>query len=258
MPARAPRRRIVITVLAAVLCLAALAIAGFVLWALTPLGPAPEALAAMRSDEIVSVTEAQYGWAFTAKDDDPVTGIVFYPGGRVDPRSYAPIARELALAGHLVIIVPMRLNLAVLSPDRAGAAMDAHPEIKAWAMSGHSLGGTMAARYAAGDPQRVRALALLASYPAGDTDLSGTELAVTSVYGTRDGVLSRAAFTDAAVLLPQDTEYVPIEGGNHAQFGSYGAQPGDNEATIPAVDQWDAAVQAIGLMMRPIRLSLPR
>lgn len=258
MPARAPRRRIITTVLAAVLCLAALAIAGFVLWALTPLGPAPEALEAMRSDEIVSVTQAPYGWVFAAKDDEPVTGIVFYPGGRVDPRSYAPIARELALAGHLVIIVPMRLNLAVLSPGRADAAMDAHPEIKAWAMSGHSLGGTMAAQYAASDPERVHALALLASYPAGDTDLSGTELPVTSVYGTRDGVLSREAFADAAVRLPEDTEYVPIEGGNHAQFGSYGAQPGDNEATIPAVDQWDATVQAIGLMMRPIRLSLPR
>jgi len=258
MPTFTPRRRTLTVVIAIVLMLAALVIGGFVVWALTPLGPASEALAALEGDTVVSVTETQYGWVFEARDADPVTGIVFYPGGRVDARSYAPLAHELALAGHLVIIVPMRLNLAVLSPDRADAAMDAHPEIQAWAMSGHSLGGTMAAQYAATDPERVRALALLASYPAGSTDLAGSELSVASIYGTLDGVLSEDAFKAAAPQLPADTEYVPIEGGNHAQFGSYGDQPGDNEATIDAVDQLDAAVEAIGLMMRPIRLSLPR
>lgn len=258
MPAHTPRRRILTIVFAIILMVAALGIGGFVVWALTPLGPAPDALAALESDAVITVTDAEYGWVFEAPDADPVTGIVFYPGGRVDARSYAPLARELALAGHLVIIVPMRLNLAVLSPDRADAAMDAHPEIMAWAMSGHSLGGTMAAQYAASDPARVRALALLASYPAGSTDLADSELSVASIYGTLDGVLSEEAFKAAAPQLPADTEYVPIEGGNHAQFGSYGDQPGDNEASIDAIDQLDATVEAIGLMMRPIRLSLPR
>jgi len=47
-----------------------------------------------------------------------------------------------------------------------------------------------------------------------------------------------------------------IEGGNHAQFGSYGPQPGDNEATISAQEQLDQTVEAIALLMRPIRLPL--
>ena len=34
--------------------------------------------------------------------------------------------------------------------------------------------------------------------------------------------------------LPADAQFVVIEGGNHSQFGNYGLQPGDNEATITA------------------------
>ncbi|MBQ6398058.1 MAG: carboxymethylenebutenolidase, partial [Oscillospiraceae bacterium] len=30
-----------------------------------------------------------------------------------------------------------------------------------------------------------------------------------------------------------------IEGGNHAQFGSYGTQKGDGAALIPPEQQWD-------------------
>ena len=36
-----------------------------------------------------------------------------------------------------------------------------------------------------------------------------------------------------------------IEGGNHAGFGSYGAQRGDGTATISAQEQQDQAAQAI-------------
>jgi len=256
MTTRMPRKRVFKLVVAIALTVVALLVAGFILWALTPLGPSPEALEALAGDTEVSVVETEYGWVFQPSDDTPVTGIVLYPGGRVDPRSYAPLAHDLALAGQLVVIVPMRLNLAVLSPNRAREAIDANPDIQAWAMAGHSLGGTMAAQYAAGDLDRVKALALLASYPAGSTDLSTSEIRVTSVYGTLDGVLNAEAFTAAAPQLPESTEYVTIDGGNHAQFGSYGPQPGDNEATISAQEQLDQTVAAIGLLMRPIRLPL--
>jgi len=258
MTTRMPRKRVLKLVAAVTLATVAVLVAGFVLWALTPLGPSPEALEALAGDAEISVVETEYGWVFDPKDDTPVTGIVFYPGGRVDPRSYAPLAHDLALAGHRVIIVPMRLNLAVLSPNRARDAIDANPDIRAWAMSGHSLGGTMAAQYAKSDLDRVKALALLASYPAGSGDLSASDIRVTSVYGTLDGVLDAEAFTAAAPLLPESTEYVTIDGGNHAQFGSYGPQPGDNDATISAQEQLEQTVEAVGLLMRPIRLPLLR
>jgi hypothetical protein len=45
-------------------------------------------------------------------------------------------------------------------------------------------------------------------------------------------------FDETKALLPANTKYVVIEGGNHAQFGSYGFQAGDNEATISPEEQW--------------------
>ena len=74
------------------LALLALAAAAFLLWALTPLGPMPEAETALVSDERVTVSEAPW-LSFTPTGETPRSGFVLYPGGRVDPRSYAPIAR---------------------------------------------------------------------------------------------------------------------------------------------------------------------
>jgi hypothetical protein len=51
-------------------------------------------------------------------------------------------------------------------------------------------------------------------------------------------------FNDSKKLLPPDTVWVVIEGGNHAQFGNYGFQPGDNVATISAVNQQEIIVNA--------------
>ncbi|MBU4555620.1 MAG: alpha/beta hydrolase [Actinobacteria bacterium] len=251
---RTPLRRNLMLITACVVLAAALLSAGFVAWALTPLGPSPEALEALKSDSEVGVTEAPYGWVFAATDDDPVTGFILYPGGRVDPRSYAPFARDLAMHGHAVIVVPMRLNLAVLSPDRAADVIAANPSIRSWTIGGHSLGGTMAAAYAQKAPKSIDALALLASYPAKSTDLSSSDISVISLYGTRDGVLSAESFKQAVPRLPDSTEFVPIEGGNHAQFGSYGSQPGDNRAEVDAQTQMESAVDAVATMMRPLRL----
>ena len=36
-----------------------------------------------------------------------------------------------------------------------------------------------------------------------------------------------------------------ILGGNYAQFGSYGKQSGDNDASISAENQWNETVEAI-------------
>ncbi len=252
------RKRTVLIIVASALCVVAVLVAALVTWALTPLGPSPQALEALAGDSEVAVTSEPYGWTFTPTDEPPVTGFILYPGGRVDPRSYAPLAHDLALTGHLVVIVPMRLNLAVLSPNSADAVIRNNPDIGAWVIGGHSLGGTMAAQYAEQHPDTIEGLALLASYPAGGTDLSGSSIPVLSIYGTRDGVLSESSFKDAIARLPESTEYRPIEGGNHAQFGSYGSQPGDREASITAEDQTYETVEAIALLMRPIRMPLLR
>jgi hypothetical protein len=218
-------------------------ILGFTGWAMTGPSAAPEALAALTPDAQVDVT--QDGWlVFQPTGSDPTTGLIFYPGGRVDPRAYAPLAREIAAAGYLVVIVPMPLNLAVLGAGRAQEVIAAYPEIEYWAIGGHSLGGSMAANFAASNPTAVDGLVLWAAYPAGADDLSAQDLAVVSIYGTEDGLATQEDINASRALLPPDTLFVPIEGGNHAQFGAYGPQPGDNPAMISAAEQQDQIVRA--------------
>jgi acetyl esterase/lipase len=218
--------------------------AGFVLYTkVRTLGPQQEALEALESTDEVQVTTD--GWLiFQPRDRAPETGLVIYPGGLVDARSYAPLARDIAAEGHLVVIVPMPFNLAVLGSGRAAEVIESYPEIERWAIGGHSLGGAMASRYARQNRDRVSALALWAAWPDASDDLSTTDLAVTSIYGTRDGVATVEEIEDSRSLLPPDTEFVPIEGGNHAQFGWYGPQSGDNPATISHSEQQAQTVAA--------------
>lgn len=174
----------------------------------------------------------------------PTTGFILYPGGFVDPKAYAPIARDIAAAGYLVVIPPMPLNLAVLDVRVAGEIITAYPDISHWFIGGHSLGGSMAASFSKDNPSLIDGLVLWASYPAGSIDLSKADLIVTSIYGTLDGVATPEEVLAAKPLLPTNTLWVPIEGGNHAQFGWYGLQKGDNPASISPEAQQDQVVRA--------------
>ncbi len=207
-------------------------IGSFLGWALTPLGPMEEALEALESDEhVIVIVEDRY--IFKPVGNDFSTGFIIYPGARVDPRSYAPTAREIAKQGFLVIIEPMRLNLAVFSPDAASEAMKLYPEITKWAVGGHSLGGVMAARFAYNEG--TDGLVLWASYPA--DDISRSDISSISIYGSRDGLTTVEDVEDRVDKMPHDTTWVKVEGGNHAQFGWYGDQRGDNEAYISREEQ---------------------
>ena len=201
----------------------------------------PEAFAALESDGVVMVTSPENeDWhVFEPTGIAPTVGFIIYPGGFVDPVAYAPIARAIAEAGYLVVIDPMPLNLAMLDIEAADSIIAAFPGITTWAISGHSLGGAMAAEYAAGNPDAIDGLALWAAYPADNTDLSDFDLSAVSIYGEADGVASIVDVRDGAARLPADAVFVPIPGGNHTQFGRYGEglQRGDNPATIGRDEQ---------------------
>ncbi len=238
------KRRWIRVVGPVVLLACVLAVGGFVIWGSTPLGPSPEALSALSSDADVSVETGRW-ITFEPVGYEPTTGFILYPGGRVDPRSYAPLAREIALRGYEVIIVPMPLNLAVFAPGRAGAVIAAEPAVKLWAIGGHSLGGAMAASYAYDHEGTVDALVLWASYPPSSDDLSvRTDFPVLSIYGTQDHGMTSEKGVSTRALLPPGTCWVVIRGGNHAQFGAYGLQPGDGTAEISAAAQQTQIVDA--------------
>jgi pimeloyl-ACP methyl ester carboxylesterase len=162
----------------------------------------------------------------------------------VDYRAYAPAAHQIAAQGYLVVIVHMPLNLAVTDAGAAADVIAAYPAIKHWAVGGHSLGGSMAANFAHSHPDAISGLVLWASYPAGSDNLSASGLKVLSISGTLDGLSTPAKIAASHALLPADTVWVPIEGGDHAQFGWYGPQSGDNPATISREEQQAQIVQA--------------
>lgn len=233
-----------------VILILSLATAGFAAWAHWIPEPLPQALAALESS--VDVTVEQNEWiVFTpaAQSSAPSiangtlehqsnSGLIFYPGGRVDARAYAPAAHAIAQEGVLVVVVPMPLNLAFFAPGSARAVIQAFPHIDAWYVGGHSLGGAMAADFVYHNAECCAGLVLWAAYPAENRDLSEyANLRVLSVYGTLDGLATPEKVLNARPILPPATRFVPVAGGNHAQFGWYGPQAGDNPATIERLEQ---------------------
>ncbi|MGD2078149.1 MAG: alpha/beta hydrolase, partial [Chloroflexota bacterium] len=104
------RIRTILIILVAIL---ALLVVGFVGYSrIATAGPEQVALDALISDEVVTVDEGDW-LTFEPVESAAETGLIFYPGGYVDPRAYAPAAREIAAAGYLVVVPAMPLNLAV-------------------------------------------------------------------------------------------------------------------------------------------------
>ena len=137
---------------------------GFIVWAETPPLPMKQAIDSLQSDSNVTVTSSQW-LTFKPTKTNYTTGFIIYPGGRVDYRSYAPLAHSIANEGYLTIVVPMPFNLAVFGANAANDVIKSYPEITSWAIGGHSLGGTMAAQYTYQNPSKIQGLVLWAAYP---------------------------------------------------------------------------------------------
>jgi len=218
----------------------------------SPFRSAPDVVGSMLTDEVVVVSTTPR-LTFRPADNEPTVGVIFYTGARVDPDAYAPLARQVAQEGYLVVVVKHPFNFAVLGVSAAGDVLLEYPEISSWIMAGHSLGGAMAAEFAERN-QRISGLILLASYPGDSSNLAFRNLNTLVVYASEDGLAPPAAIEQkAADLLPKTTELVLIPGGNHAQFGSYGPQVGDGFASITRDEQQAATVKAIVGFLRQYR-----
>ena len=206
-----------------------------------PAEPMPQALAAMQSVPQVDVSNSTW-LVFKPHVTEPTTGLIFYPGGLVDPRAYAPMAHDISAQGYLVVIVPMPLNLAFFDANRATDVIASYPSIKRWAIGGHSLGGVAAALFVKSHPAATRGIVFWASYPAASmVDYEGM---VVSISGSSDGLSTPAKINASRALLPATTKFVVIDGGNHGQFGWYGLQSGDGVATISRETQQEQIVNA--------------
>lgn len=208
---------------------------------LRPFPATDAARAALVSDSTVTITESG-SWYTFAPSSQATTGLVYSPGARVDVRATAAVLRPLAEAGYVVVVLKEPLGIALTDLGQSAGPIDAHPEITHWAVGGHSLGGVAAARFAEDHPQLVDGLLLHASYPL--DDMSGADLAVTSISGSEDGLSTPAKVDASQAKLPADTTYVQVSGAVHAFFADYGAQPGDGTPTTSRADAQDQIVTA--------------
>ncbi len=192
------------------------------------------------SDETVTVEKVDNGYCFDGPGEE--TTIIFYPGAKVEYTAYSELMYRLAQAGYDCYMLQMPANIAFLGINRADGIIE-EGSYDNYYLMGHSLGGVAASSYAGSNSEKVSGLIYLASYSS--TDLSDTNLRILSIYGSLDGVLQLDNLEESRAMMPSDYSEVVIEGGNHCQFGSYGHQDGDNEATVSQSEQIQQTLEAI-------------
>lgn len=185
------------------------------------------------------------------------TNLIFYPGALVAPASYRIWAQAVADAGYSVYVLKLPLNLAVLAPNKADVVLGKNAKAKnAKAKNiliGHSLGGVMASRYGQNHQKEIAGMIFLASYPDEKGSLKKVNIPVLSITASQDQVLNKTQYQKSKAYLPDNTTFLEIKGGNHAGFGSYGAQKGDGKATISNSQQQKELSEAIINWLKKIK-----
>lgn len=223
------------TTLITITCLLVLAAAGAALYLSDYYRADDIAVAAMTGSNVKTQDNLTILMPTTPSD----TGLIFYPGGKVEHTGYLPLLEQLRQQGITCVLVEMPFHLAVFDPDAAEQVFDRLPDIANWYIGGHSLGGAMASSYASEHPDKVQGLVLLGAYLYGDYPVQHA----LTLYGSEDKVMNREKLT-------YTENVVEIAGGNHAQFGNYGVQKGDGTATISAAEQQAQTVNSIAAFMQ--------
>lgn len=236
------KRKINKNIFKAVAVVVIIALVSSLAWLLNAYEPQDVARENLVSSSDVEVVEGDIT-EFIPKDVVSNTGVIIYPGARIDVKAYAPLANRLAQNGYKVFAVDMPFNMAIFSSHKADKVIEENKDIENWVIVGHSLGGAMATN-AISTNNKIKGIVYLASYPSGDK-IKDSGAKVLSIWGSKDGVINFDNMIKAKEDLPKDTQYVEIEGGNHSAFGDYGLQKGDTKSIIPENKQLDITVESI-------------
>lgn len=174
--------------------------------------------------------------------ENPVAGVIFYPGALVEYTAYVPLMERLAENDIAAIDLRMNHNMAVLSRNAADGIEEEFPQISRWYMAGHSLGGAMAGTYVSKHGDEFDGLILLASFSPKPID---EKVDVLSIRGSNDEVLKMKSYNE---YMEKDTPHaveVVIDGGIHSYFGAYGPQQDDGKPEITAEEQLDITIENI-------------
>jgi len=201
------------------------------------------ALAAFNSNSTYNVNNSADSITFTPTGNQSTTGIIFYPGGKVQAEGYSVLASKLASNGYTTIIVKMPFNLAFFGVNKADEVIASHPEITSWVMAGHSLGGVFASDYAVNHPEKIKGVIYLAAYPSANA--SNATFKGLSIRGSQDALTTGEDISANLNKFPANTTFVTITGGNHYNVGDYGVQAGDNNSTITRQQQQSETINYI-------------
>jgi len=168
-------------------------------------------------------------------DDYSKNTLIIYPGARVDASAYLPLAEEISKTGLKTLIIKMPFKLAIFDKNAAQSIIENGNNN--YYLAGHSLGGAMAASFAANNENMLSGLILLAAYPGEDTNIKN--IPVLSITASNDQIINKEKFKKRKENLPVNTVYKIIKGGNHSQFGSYGLQDKDGKASISREKQFE-------------------
>lgn len=220
-----------------------IAVAGFTYYVSDYYHADNTALAALTSTESYTVANTADFITFTPTGNKSTTGVIFYPGAKVQAESYSVLASKLATNGYTTIIVKMPFNLAFFGVNKADAVIANHSEISTWVIAGHSLGGVFASDYAVNHQDKIKGVIYLAAYPSANA--SNASFKALSIRGSLDNLTTSQDISDNLNKFPANTTFITITGGNHYNVGNYGAQAGDNNSTITREEQQDQTVNYI-------------
>jgi pimeloyl-ACP methyl ester carboxylesterase len=192
----------------------------------------------LQSSQRVRVIDRPASLEFLPAEPNGDAALIFICGSGISSHAYAPLLRPVAEEGYPVFVIKLPFRFAPLAAHkdeavaRAVSVIADHPDLTHWVISGHSLGGALAARVALAEEGPMAALVLIGTTHPRDQDLSTLDVPVTKVFATNDRIAPVDRIMANKALLPEHTEWIAIAGGNHSQFGHYGRQFLDGAATI--------------------------
>ncbi|NYZ61274.1 alpha/beta fold hydrolase [Luteimonas deserti] len=223
---------------------------GWVGWCAIAFQPSAQARGALSDSPRVRVQALEDGWLF-----DPVSrtpgdrSLVFFPGGLVDARAYAPLMQAVAMDGHRAFLVRTPWRGAFGQAEAPATLAQARATTRAlggrWVVGGHSRGGKAAAAYAHRYADTLDALVLVGTSHPRDISLQDAPFAVVQVLGDLDPIASLGRADRNRPRLPGHARRLVLTGANHSQFGDYGFQPGDRFARMPRDAQRAATAAAL-------------
>lgn len=229
-----------------------------------------KALTALSDSDGVKVTfEGDVCW-FDGPGGDSV--LVFYPGARIDERSYAPLLKSISEKGVDCCLCSMPFRVALFDKGSAEAVRSSYYEgtsavsgadnsYSRWYIGGHSLGGVEAVSQVCNEKIKKDSDAasrkdwdgviLCGSYP-----INSLNIPVLSVFGSEDNIVNPGEEKLKKIhdLCTAGYDDETIEGANHAGFGNYGTQFGDGTARISSDKQQKQTAEIVVFWIRKINM----